>query len=181
MADKQVEQRTSTFTTQWLKVNSTENRLTSRQLILCREFLTESITLGVIHMPIAFKSLTLILLNKNPSIIPYSPNISLHNCGVILLYSRAFTNMPDISESWSLFGFAVSHSSNMRQVWIQSIWIFYPKKSQSMHLYRTCDAIILHPVINLAIITLRVQGPDVISGSLSHSSICWLQASEDSP
>jgi len=178
MADKQVKQRTSTFTTQGLKVNSTENRLTSRQLILCRKFLTANITLGVIRMHIAFKSLTLILLNKNPSTIPHSPNISLHNCGVILLYSRAFTNMPDIWESWSSFGFAVSHSSNTRQVWI---WLFYPKSPQSMHLYSKYDAIILQSVINLAITRLRVQRPDVVSGSLSHSSICRLQAGEDSP
>jgi len=130
MADKQVERRTSTFTTQGPKVNSTENRLTSRRLILCMKFLTENITLGVIHMHIAFKSLKLILLNMNPSIIPYSRNIPLHNCGAILLYSRAFTNMPDIWESWSSFGFAVSYSSNTRQVWIQSTWIFYPKNPQ---------------------------------------------------
>jgi hypothetical protein len=181
MADKQVEQRTSTFTTQGPTANSTENRLTSRWQILWRKFLRENITLDVIHMHVAFKSLALILLNMNPSIIPYSPNISLHNCGAILLYSRAFTNMPDIWETWSSFDFAVSHTSNTRQVWIQSTWIFYPKNPQSVHLYKKCDEIILHSVIYLAIIRLRVQRPEVISGSLSHSSICWLQAGEDSP
>ena len=182
MADKQVEQRTGTFTTQGPKsYQHRENKPTSRWPILCRKFLTDNIVLGVTHMRVAFKPLTLTLMNMNPSIISYSPNISLHNCGAILLYSRAFTNMPDIWESWSSFGFTVSHSSNKRQVWIQSTWIFYPKNPHSVYLYRKYNALILHSVINLAIVQLRVRRPEVISGSLSHSSICWLQAGEDSP